>query len=135
MRQLLAPLQAPLYVLPGNHDDRGALHRHFGVPGADGDPVQYSVDFGPLRLVVLDTTRPGEDPGRLTPSGWAGLTPSWPRRQSCPPCSRCTIHRLSPAYRRVTRSACLPPIGEHSAMWWGAISSCDGSLPVTCTAR
>jgi|SRR5919204_1086234 3',5'-cyclic AMP phosphodiesterase CpdA len=65
VRDLLAPLQAPLYVLPGNHDDRRALHRHFGVPGAAGEPVQYSVDLGPLRLVVLDTTRPGEDPGAL----------------------------------------------------------------------
>ena len=65
VRELLAPLKAPLYVLPGNHDDRRALHRHFGVPGADGEPVQYSVDLGPLRLVVLDTTRPGEDPGAL----------------------------------------------------------------------
>jgi Icc protein len=63
--KLLAPLQAPVYVLPGNHDDRRALHRHFGVPGADGEPVQYAVDLGPLRLVVLDTTRPGEDPGAL----------------------------------------------------------------------
>jgi 3',5'-cyclic-AMP phosphodiesterase len=65
VRELLAPLEAPLHVLPGNHDDRRAMHRHFGVPGADGDPVQYSVDLGPLRLVVLDTTRPGEDPGAL----------------------------------------------------------------------
>jgi 3',5'-cyclic-AMP phosphodiesterase len=72
VRELLAPLRAPLYVLPGNHDDRRALHRHFGVPGADGDPVQYSVDLGPLRLVVLDTTRPGEDPGALDAErlGW-----------------------------------------------------------------
>jgi 3',5'-cyclic-AMP phosphodiesterase len=70
--ELLAPLQAPLYVLPGNHDDRRALRRHFGVPGADGEPVQYSVDLGPLRLVVLDTTRPGEDPGALDTErlGW-----------------------------------------------------------------
>jgi 3',5'-cyclic-AMP phosphodiesterase len=65
VRELLAPLQAPVYVLPGNHDERGALHRHFGVPGGDGAPVQYSADLGPLRLVVLDTTRPGEDPGEL----------------------------------------------------------------------
>ena len=65
VRELLAPLRAPLYVLPGNHDDRRALNRHFGVPGAAGEPVQYSVDLGPLRLVVLDTTRPGEDPGAL----------------------------------------------------------------------
>ena len=65
VRALLAPLEAPVYVLPGNHDDRLALHRQFGVPGADGKPVRYSVDLGPLRLVVLDTTRPGEDGGAL----------------------------------------------------------------------
>src|ERR671928_114140 len=34
VRELLAPLEAPLYVLPGNHDDRLALPRHFGVPRA-----------------------------------------------------------------------------------------------------
>jgi 3',5'-cyclic-AMP phosphodiesterase len=62
---LLKQIDAPLYVLPGNHDDRDALHRHFGVPGGDGAPVQYAADLGPLRLVVLDTTRPGEDPGQL----------------------------------------------------------------------
>jgi Icc protein len=72
VRELLAPLRAPLYVLPGNHDDRRALHRHFGVPGGAGEPVQYSVGLGPLRLVVLDTTRPGEDPGALDAErlGW-----------------------------------------------------------------
>jgi 3',5'-cyclic AMP phosphodiesterase CpdA len=58
-------LGAPLYVLPGSHDDRRAVHRNFGVPGGDGEPVRYSVDLGPLRLVVLDTTRPGEDSGAL----------------------------------------------------------------------
>ena len=65
VRELLAPLEVELYVLPGNHDDRSALRRHFGLPGAGDSPVQYSVDLGPLRLVVLDTTRPGEDPGSL----------------------------------------------------------------------
>jgi Icc protein len=65
VRDLLAPLGAPLYVLPGNHDDRGTLRRHFAVPGADEDPIHYSVDLGPLRLVVLDTTLPGEDAGLL----------------------------------------------------------------------
>jgi Icc protein len=67
LRELLAPLQAPYYVLPGNHDDRRALNRHFGVPGSEGEPVQYSVDLGPLRLVVLDTTIPGDDSGALGP--------------------------------------------------------------------
>jgi 3',5'-cyclic AMP phosphodiesterase CpdA len=65
VRDLLAPLRAPLYVLPGNHDDRGILRRHFEVPGAAGEPVQYSADLGPMRLVVVDTTLPGEVPGAL----------------------------------------------------------------------
>jgi 3',5'-cyclic-AMP phosphodiesterase len=65
VRELLAPLEAPLYVLPGNHDDRLALRRHFDVPGADSQPVQYAADLGPLRLVVLDSTRAGEDRGEL----------------------------------------------------------------------
>jgi len=42
VRELLAPLEAPLYVLPGNHDDRLALRRHFGVPGAEDQPVASS---------------------------------------------------------------------------------------------
>ena len=65
VREVLDSLGSPIHVLPGNHDDRRALHRHFGVPGGDGEPVQYSSDLGPLRLVVLDSTRPGADPGSL----------------------------------------------------------------------
>jgi 3',5'-cyclic-AMP phosphodiesterase len=65
LRQLLAPIGAPLFVLPGNHDDRTALRRHFGATGAGSEPVQYAADLGSLRLVVLDSTRPGEDGGEL----------------------------------------------------------------------
>jgi 3',5'-cyclic-AMP phosphodiesterase len=65
VRELVAPLDAPLYVLPGNHDDGIALRRHFGVAGADGQPVQYAAELGPLRLVVLDSTLAGEDRGEL----------------------------------------------------------------------
>ena len=65
LRELLTPLDAPFYVLPGNHDDRRALSRHFDLPGGDGEPVQYSVDLGQLRLIALDTTIPGADAGAL----------------------------------------------------------------------
>jgi 3',5'-cyclic-AMP phosphodiesterase len=65
VRESLERLGAPVYVLPGNHDDRDTLRRHFDLPGAMGTPVQYAVDLGPIRLVVLDSTRPGEDPGEL----------------------------------------------------------------------
>jgi Icc protein len=65
LRELVAPLGAPLYALPGNHDDRAALRRHFDVPGNGSEAVQYALGLGPLRLVVADTKRVGEDAGEL----------------------------------------------------------------------
>jgi 3',5'-cyclic AMP phosphodiesterase CpdA len=73
VRELLAPLDAATFVLPGNHDDRSALRRHFPVPGSDGEPVQYAVEVGGMRLVVVDSTRPGEDPGELDAARLAWL--------------------------------------------------------------
>lgn len=64
-RELLRALEAPLLVLAGNHDARGALRRHFDLPGSEDEPVQYATEVGALRLVALDTTRPGEDSGEL----------------------------------------------------------------------
>jgi 3',5'-cyclic-AMP phosphodiesterase len=63
LRTLLQRIDAPSYVLPGNHDDRDALRERFAVPG-DG-PLQYVAQVGDLRLVVCDTLRPGEDGGAL----------------------------------------------------------------------
>ena len=70
--ELLDEVEAPRYVLPGNRDDRDALRRHFGAPGEPGTPVQYAVDLGPLRLLILDSTRPGSDSGQLDADrlGW-----------------------------------------------------------------
>jgi Icc protein len=65
VRELLAPLEAPLHVLPGNHDDRQLLRRHFGTPGEGDELMQYAVDLGPMRLVVLDTAIRGQNPGVL----------------------------------------------------------------------
>jgi len=64
VRSALEPLGS-VHVLPGNHDDRDALRRAFGLAGDPGAPVHYATDLGPLRLVALDTTRPGEDGGEL----------------------------------------------------------------------
>lgn len=62
---LVAGLDAPVYALPGNHDDRDRLRRQFGLPGAAGTPVQYTVDLGALRLIALDTVRPGRYSGEF----------------------------------------------------------------------
>ena len=65
VRELVGRLGAPIYPLPGNHDRREPLRRNFDLAGYGAEPVQYAADLGPLRLVVLDTTRPGEDAGEL----------------------------------------------------------------------
>lgn len=67
-RELLERLDAPLHVLPGNHDDRGRLRAAFNLPGEGDEPVRYSVDVGKLRLVVFDSNVPGQDPGRYGPA-------------------------------------------------------------------
>jgi 3',5'-cyclic AMP phosphodiesterase CpdA len=66
-RDLLEHLEAPLYVLPGNHDDRGRIRQAFGLPGAGDEPVNYSVEVGELRLIVFDSNVPGQDSGRYDP--------------------------------------------------------------------
>jgi 3',5'-cyclic AMP phosphodiesterase CpdA len=58
-------IDAPCYALPGNHDDRDTLRRQFGIPGEPGTPIQYAVELGALRILMLDSTRPGADDGEL----------------------------------------------------------------------
>ena len=65
--EALAPLDAPVYPLPGNHDDRGAFRAAFpGRPelGRDGF-IQYAVEDFPLRILVADTLVPGAAGGEL----------------------------------------------------------------------
>jgi 3',5'-cyclic AMP phosphodiesterase CpdA len=64
-RELLAALEAPAIVLPGNHDDRAELRRCFELPGEGAEPIQYAADLGELRVLVLDSVRPGSEAGRL----------------------------------------------------------------------
>lgn len=62
LREILAPLKAPLLVVPGNHDARVALKAAF--PDAGGDRVgdseffHYAVDEFAVRLIGYDTTVP-----------------------------------------------------------------------------
>ena len=68
LREILAALPLPLYLLPGNHDERQALRAAF--PDYDylrrkGDFLQYAIDEYPVRLVALDTVIPGQPEGTL----------------------------------------------------------------------
>jgi len=65
VRNLLEPLGLEPHVIPGNHDVRGPLREAFGLPGSGDEPVGYSVDLGPLRLVALDSTIVDGEAGAL----------------------------------------------------------------------
>jgi Icc protein len=66
-RDLLRPLTMPVYVIPGNHDDRIHLHSVIGDQGTAALPgfIQYVVDTGPVRMIALDTNVPGQGGGNL----------------------------------------------------------------------
>lgn len=68
LAEILQPLKAPLYALPGNHDDRARVRAMLpaGVRAAEGeDWLQYAVEDWPVRLLVLDTLVPGLVHGAL----------------------------------------------------------------------
>ncbi|MCQ9616163.1 phosphodiesterase [Paenalcaligenes niemegkensis] len=68
LHELLAPLKAPIYMIPGNHDERNRLRACFpSHTYLDGDSrfAQFVVPVGPLRLIALDTGEIGLSSGRL----------------------------------------------------------------------
>ena len=65
VKSALDALDVPAHVLPGNHDDRARLRKHFRLGGEAEEPVHYAADLGPCRLVVIDTTTPGRDSGQI----------------------------------------------------------------------
>lgn len=61
LARLLAPIAAPIYLLPGNHDDPAMLRACFPAHAYMAEPVagryaQYATRIGDLRLIALDTT-------------------------------------------------------------------------------
>jgi Icc protein len=69
-------IDIPVYVIPGNHDDRKMLKQHLGhLPhiGSLDEFVQYSVEDLPVRLVLLDTLVPGSPAGALCDNRLAWL--------------------------------------------------------------
>jgi len=67
LKAAFAPLAMPLYLLPGNHDDRAMLRAVFAEHGyLPGDGfLHYTIEDGPLRIIALDTHVPGENGGEL----------------------------------------------------------------------
>ena len=68
LREILARLPLPVFLLPGNHDERQELRAGFPdhryLP-RDGDFLHYAIDEYPVRLLALDTVIRGEAGGTL----------------------------------------------------------------------
>ena len=86
VRELLEPFDVPVHVLPGNHDDRDALHRHFGVPGQAGSPCSTRPSSGRSGSSCSTAPFPGTTAGSSTPGAArvargraVGGSPSGPR--------------------------------------------------------
>lgn len=70
LRDLLAPLTVPVYMLPGNHDERHVLTQSFSQQDYLKSTLasrytQYVAPIGPLRLIALDTSVIGQSSGIL----------------------------------------------------------------------
>ena len=70
LRELLAPLSCPVYLMPGNHDDGAVLRRAFPdhaelAQRPCGERVCWAVDVKGLFLVALDSTVPHATHGEL----------------------------------------------------------------------
>jgi 3',5'-cyclic AMP phosphodiesterase CpdA len=63
---ILRKARAPVYVLPGNKDNRAELRAAFAGGGyltPHSEFIDYAIDGYPLRLIALDTLKPGSNKG------------------------------------------------------------------------
>ena len=58
-------IHCPVHVIPGNHDRREALLNALPSVPSESGFIHYTVEGGPVRLVMLDTVVPG--------AGWGSL--------------------------------------------------------------
>lgn len=68
-RQILAQLELPVYLLPGNHDSSDTMRREMrdfpGLCETTGGKIHYAATIGGLRLIALDSHLPGKPSGEL----------------------------------------------------------------------
>ncbi|WP_305985455.1 phosphodiesterase [Roseibium sp. MMSF_3544] len=68
-RELLSRLEAPVYLMPGNHDSSDGMRREMadfpGLQGTKDGKIFYAATIGAVRLVALDSHLPGRPQGQL----------------------------------------------------------------------
>ena len=68
LREILAGLEAPYFLVPGNRDRRDPLRQafdHIAQLSRDSEFLHYVIDDYPLRLVAMDSVDTGERKGRM----------------------------------------------------------------------
>ncbi|KEJ89819.1 phosphodiesterase [Sulfitobacter donghicola] len=68
--EILSALEVPLFVVPGNHDDRKILAEVFGpmrCPTTQTGFMDYVIEGYPLRIIGLDTLNTGQHSGQISP--------------------------------------------------------------------
>lgn len=72
-KALVAPLDLPLHVIPGNHDARETMRAAFADQFPATGPLNWSREIGSMRLIGLDTLVEGQGAGELTPDSLSFL--------------------------------------------------------------
>jgi len=76
-RRVLGHLQYPLYIIPGNHDDKAEFLKSMKplcpLLGDDAENMHYAVDDFDMRLLFIDSSLAGESKGWLTDNTLAWL--------------------------------------------------------------
>ncbi|MFK8034086.1 MAG: metallophosphoesterase [Hyphomicrobiales bacterium] len=67
LTDILAPIDVPIFVIPGNHDKRVGLREAFEekLPFEPGPSLNYEENFKGIRILALDTLLEGRTEGAL----------------------------------------------------------------------
>jgi 3',5'-cyclic-AMP phosphodiesterase len=86
LKAILAPLEAPILAIPGNHDEREAMRAAFAADGyfPELSFLHYAVERGPLRFIGLDTLVPGQGGGELCAERLAWLDATLAEKPQAP---------------------------------------------------
>lgn len=70
LADILAPIDVPIFVVPGNHDKREGLRTAFKekLPLESGPFLNYEAHFKDIRVLALDTLLDGQTEGALDPT-------------------------------------------------------------------
>ena len=67
-KQLIAPLQMPTFVIPGNHDARAPMRAAFADQFPDMGPLDWDRRIGDIHMIGLDSLVEGVELGTLAPA-------------------------------------------------------------------